>query len=53
MLKIEKLIVITISKKVNLATVIEGDPKAPFSVATTPRCRGGLFSISGIAPLYP
>ena len=26
--------------KVNLATVVEGDPKAPFSIATTLRCRG-------------
>ena len=25
--------------KVKLATVIECDPKAPFSIATTPRCR--------------
>ena len=25
-------------KKVKLASVVEGDPKAPFSVATTPRC---------------
>ena len=24
--------------KVKLATVVEGDQKAPFSVATTPRC---------------
>ena len=30
--------------KVKLATVVEGDPKAPFSVATTPRCRGGRYS---------
>ena len=29
--------------KVMLATVVEGDPKAPFSLTTTPR----------IAPLYP
>ena len=26
--------------KVKLATVVEGDPKAPFSIATTPRWRG-------------
>ena len=25
-----------ISKKVKLATIVEGDPKAPFSIATTP-----------------
>ena len=24
-----------------LATVVDGDPKAPFSIATTPRCKGG------------
>ena len=27
-----------------LATVVEGDPKAPFSIGTTPRCRGGHYS---------
>ena len=36
-----------------LATIVEGDPKAPFSIATTPRCRGGRNSIPWIAPLYP
>ena len=40
----------TVSK---LATIVEGDPKAPFSIATTPRCRGGRYSIPRIAPLYP
>ena len=35
-----------------LATVIESDPKAPFSIATTPWCRGGCYSITEIAPLY-
>ena len=24
-----------------LATLVKGNPKAPFSIATTPRCRGG------------
>ena len=38
---------------VKLATIVEGDPKAPFSIATTPRCRGGRYSIPWIAPLYP
>ena len=28
------------SKYVKLATVVEDDQKAPFSIATTPRCRG-------------
>ena len=27
-----------------MATIVEGDPKAPFSIATTPRCRGGRYS---------
>ena len=39
--------------KVKLATIVEGDPKAPFSIATTPRCKGGVYSIPRIAPLYP
>ena len=39
--------------KVKLATIVEGDPKAPFSIATTPRCWGGRYSIPRIAPLYP
>ena len=39
--------------KVKLATLVKGDPKAPFSRATTPRCRGGRYSFPWIAPLYP
>ena len=31
----------------------EGDLKAPFSLTTTPRSRGGHCSFSLIAPLYP
>ena len=42
-----------ILSKVKLATVIEGDSKAPFSVATSPRCKGGCYSFPWIAPLYP
>ena len=38
---------------VKLATVVEGDQKAPFSIATTPKCRGGRYSFPWIAPLYP
>ena len=38
-----------INNKVKLVTLVEGDPKAPFSIATTPRCRGECYSI----PLYP
>ena len=31
-----------------LATIIEGDPKAPFSIATTPRCRGRRYIFPGL-----
>ena len=34
-------------------TVVEGDQKAPFSIATTQRCRGGPYFFPWIAPLYP
>ena len=37
---------------IKLATVVKGDPKASFSKATTPRCRGRRHSFSWIAPLY-
>ena len=37
--------------KVKLATVVEGDLKAPFLIATTPRCRGGCYSFPCFAPL--
>ena len=40
-------------KKVKLAIVVQGDQKAPFSIATTPRCREGRYSFFWIAPLYP
>ena len=46
------VILLTVSK-VKLATVVEGDQKAPFSTATTPRCKGGRYSFPWIAPLYP
>ena len=35
-----------------LVTLAEGDPKAPFSIATTARCSGGHYSIPRITPLY-
>ena len=38
---------------IKLATVVEGNPKAPFSVATTPRCWGGRYSFPWIVLLYP
>ena len=34
-------------------TVVEGDLKAPFAIATTPRSRGGPNSFPYIALLYP
>ena len=34
-----------------LVTIVKGDPKAPFSIATTPRCRGGRYSLPWIALL--
>ena len=39
--------------KVKLATLVEGDSRAPFSIATALRCRGGRCSIPWIALLYP
>ena len=39
--------------KVKLATIVEGNEKAPFSIATTPRYRGGRYSFPWTAPLYP
>ena len=39
--------------QVKLATIVEGDPMAPFLIATTPRCRGGHYSFPWIAPVYP
>ena len=40
-------------KKVKLVTIFEGDPKAPFSIATALKCRGGCYSFPWIALLYP
>ena len=37
--------------KVKLTTVAEGNQKASFSIASTPRCRGGRYSFSSILPL--
>ena len=34
-----------------LANVVEDDTKAPFSITTTPRCKGRHNSILWIAPL--
>ena len=35
-----------------MVTVVKGDPKAPLSIATTPRCREGRYSFPWIVPLY-
>ena len=49
-----RISVVRISKiKVKFAILVEGDPKAPFSIATTTRCRGGCYSVLWIAPIYP
>ena len=37
--------------KVKLAIVVEGNQKAPFSIATTPRCREGRYSFPWIFTL--
>ena len=36
-----------------LATVVEGDSKAPFLIDNTPICKEGRYSFPWIAPLYP
>ena len=41
------------SQRVNKSTtVVDGNPKAPFSIATTPRCSERHYSPSWIDPLY-
>ena len=37
--------------KAKLSIVVEGNPKSPFSKATTPRCRGGSYFFPWVAPL--
>ena len=39
--------------KLMLATLVEGDLKASFSIATTLRCRGERYSFPWVTPLYP
>ena len=36
-----------------MASVVKVDQKAPFSIATTPKCSGGCYSFPWIATLYP
>ena len=38
---------------VKLETIFESDQKTPFSIATIPRCRRGLYPFPFIATLYP
>ena len=42
-----------ILQQVKFATWVEGDQKAPFSIATTPRYRVGRYFIPWIATPYP
>ena len=48
-----EMIVNCINKVSKVGDHSQGDPKAPFSIASTPRCRGGRYSFPWIAPLYP
>ena len=34
-------------------TIVKGELKASFSIATTPRCRERCYSFPWITPLYP
>ena len=52
-LRLAGQIVIKVIKKSKLATVVESDLKAPFSIATKLRCRGEHYSILWIASLSP
>ena len=40
------LVCILIKVKVQLANIVEGDPKVPFSIATTAKYRGGAITFS-------
>ena len=35
-----------------LEILVKGDTKAPFLIATSPRCKEGFYSIPRIGPLY-
>ena len=43
----------SVGEKVKLATAVDGDSKAPLSIATTPTSGRGLNSILWIATLHP
>ena len=40
-------------KSSKMATLVNGDLKAPFSIATIPKCTEARYSFPWIAPLYP
>ena len=46
-------IYIYISKQKKLATVVKGDSKAPFLIATIPKCLVGRYCIPRIDQFYP
>ena len=47
--KISQILTIRwIIEEVKSVTVVEGDLKSPFSIATTPRCRAGRYSFLSI-----
>ena len=48
-----KLLIETSQSKIILATIVEGDLKAAFSIATMPWCRSGCNSTPWISPFYP
>ena len=47
-LKFFAIVIIYVYK---LVTVTEGNPKAPFPISTTNRCRSGHYAFAWIAPL--
>ena len=51
---LQRIIIVSYLKPYkSLATVVKGNPKASFSIATTQMCRVGRYSFPWIAPLYP
>ena len=38
-------LIICVNSNKKLATLVEGDLKALFTIVTTPRCKGGRYSI--------
>ena len=51
--KVKKCCNNSVLYKMMATVVVEGDQKAPFSIANTPRCRRGCYFFLWIAPLYP